>query len=81
MDMRKLVGRNVARIRREKGLTQEEVEARSGFSQQYLSGLERGQRNPTVVTVFELAQALGVSHLDLLAPLPSGAKRTRKSRS
>ena len=66
MDMRTLVGRNFARLRREKGLTQEEVEARSGFSQQYLSSLERGRRNPTVITLFELAQALGVracSHL------------------
>jgi len=42
MDMRKLVGRNFARLRQEKGLTQEDVEARSGFSQQYISGLERG---------------------------------------
>ena len=41
MDMRKLVGRNFARIRREKGLTQEAVEERSGFSQQYLSGYPR----------------------------------------
>ena len=66
MDMRKLVGRNFARIRREKGLTQEEVEARSGFSQQYLSGLERGHRNPTVITLFELAKALDVNHIELL---------------
>lgn len=66
MDMRKLVGRNFARIRREKGLTQEEVEARSGFSQQYLSGLERGHRNPTVITLFELAKALDVTHIELL---------------
>lgn len=68
MDMRRLVGRNLERIRRARGLTQEQLEARSGFSQQYLSGLERGRRNPTVVTVYELAQALGVSHLDLLQP-------------
>lgn len=68
MDMRKLVGRNFARLRREKGLTQEEVEARSGFSQQYLSSLERGRRNPTVITLFELSQALGVSHVDLVEP-------------
>lgn len=68
MDMRKLVGRNFARIRREKLLTQEEVEARSGFSQQYLSGLEQGRRNPTVVTLYELARALGVSHVDLVMP-------------
>ncbi|MGR7995791.1 helix-turn-helix domain-containing protein [Xanthobacter sp. ZOL 2024] len=68
MDMRKLVGRNFARLRREKGLTQEEVETRSGFSQQYLSGLERGRRNPTVITLYELAQALDVSHVELVKP-------------
>lgn len=68
MDMRVLVGRNFARLRREKGLTQEEVADRSGFSQQYLSSLERGRRNPTVITLFELAQALGVDHVSLVAP-------------
>ncbi len=74
MDVRKLVGRNVARIRREKGLTQEQVEALSGFSQQYLSGLENGQRNPSLVTIYELAKALGVSHVDLVMP-DRGKKR------
>ena len=68
MDMRKLVGRNFARLRRAKGLTQEEIEARSGFSQQYLSSLERGRRNPTVITLYELAQALGVTHVQLVEP-------------
>jgi transcriptional regulator with XRE-family HTH domain len=68
MDMRRLVGRNLARIRTAKGLTQEALAERSGFSQQYLSGLERGRRNPTIVTLYELAQALGVDHLDLLRP-------------
>ncbi|MBB3525969.1 transcriptional regulator with XRE-family HTH domain [Rhizobium sp. BK456] len=67
--MRKLVGSNFARLRREKGLTQEEVEARSGFSQQYLSSLERGRRNPTVITIYELAQALDVSHVELVRPI------------
>lgn len=68
MDMRKLVGRNAARIRQERGLTQEQLAVLSGLSQQYISGLERGRRNPTIVTVHELAVALGVSHLDLLRP-------------
>ena len=68
MDMRKLVGRNFARLRREKGLTQEDVEARSGYSQQYLSGLERGKRNPSIITLYEIAQALGVSHVELVTP-------------
>ncbi len=70
MDMRLLVGRNVARLRRAKGLTQEQLEERSGFSQHYLSGLERGQRNPTIVTIYELAKALDVDFRALLEPDP-----------
>ena len=63
-----MVGQNVSRIRKKKGLTQERFAEISGFSQQYLSSLENGRRNPTVVTIYELATALGVSHLDLLRP-------------
>ena len=68
MDMRKLVGDNCARIRKARGYTQEQLAELSGLTQQYLSDLERGKRNPTVVTVYEIAQALGVSHLDMLEP-------------
>jgi transcriptional regulator with XRE-family HTH domain len=68
MDMRRLVGRNVRRARQSLGLTQEELADRSGFSQQYLSGLERGRRNPTVVTLYELASALRVDHVALVMP-------------
>jgi transcriptional regulator with XRE-family HTH domain len=39
MDMRKLVGKNVKRIREKKGLTQERLAEISGFSQQYISGI------------------------------------------
>ncbi len=68
MDMRKLVGRNVRRFRLQGGLTQEQLSAASGFSQQYISDLERGLRNPTVVSVYELAQALDVNYLELMKP-------------
>jgi transcriptional regulator with XRE-family HTH domain len=68
MDMRALVGRNVRRARVRAKLTQEQFSEKSGFSQQYISGLERGRRNPTVVTLYELALALGVSPVDLLRP-------------
>lgn len=68
MDMRKLVGRNVRRIRLRKGLTQERLAEICGFSQQYISGLEQGHRNPTVVTVYEIASALSVSYLELMRP-------------
>jgi len=68
MDMRKLVGRNVRRIRQKNGLTQEEFADISGFSQQYLSGLEQGKRNPTIITLYEIAAALRVSHMELVRP-------------
>jgi transcriptional regulator with XRE-family HTH domain len=68
MDMRRLVGRNTKKVRLGKRLTQEELAERSGFSQQYISDLERGRRNPTVVSLYELAQALGVNYLELLQP-------------
>jgi transcriptional regulator with XRE-family HTH domain len=68
MDMRAIVGTNVRAMRLAKGWTQEQFAERSGFSQQYISGLESGRRNPTVVSLFELAQALGVRPTDLLQP-------------
>ena len=45
MDMRRLVGRNFARLRLAKGFTQERFAEVSGVTQQYVSGLERGKRN------------------------------------
>lgn len=69
MDMRKLVGANVRRFRQEKGLTQEEFAEKSGFSQQYVSGLENGRRNPTIVSLYELAQALDTTPIALITPV------------
>lgn len=69
MDMRRLVGLNFARLRKDKGFTQERFAETSGFTQQYISDLERGRRNPTVVTLFHLASALGVMPADLVAEL------------
>lgn len=66
MDMRKLVGRNVRRLRLAAGMTQEQYAEASGFSQQYISDLERGRRNPTIVSLFELAQALNATPADLI---------------
>lgn len=81
MDMRRLVGRNVRRARSERGLTQEQFAERSGFTQQYISDLERGRRNPTVVTLFELASALSVEHVELVRPDEQALaeRETRKS--
>ena len=71
MDMRRLVGTNVRALRLAKGWTQEQFAERSGFSQQYISGLESGRRNPTIVSLFELAQALDTTPDSLLRPRPA----------
>ena len=68
MDMRKLIGRNVRAARVARGMTQEKLADISGFSQQYISDLERGRRNPTIVSLYELAQALRVTPVELLNP-------------
>jgi len=74
MDMRRLVGLNVKRLRERNGLTQEQFAELSGFSQQYISSLERGRRNPTIITIYELSVALGVSHMDLVRPRKAGMR-------
>lgn len=70
MDMRKVIGYNFARLRQKKGMTQEVAAEKSGFSQSYIGWLERGQRNPTVISVYMLAQAIDVVPADLMQPLP-----------
>ncbi|RUV48752.1 XRE family transcriptional regulator [Mesorhizobium sp. M5C.F.Ca.IN.020.29.1.1] len=70
MDVRNHVGRNFARLRREKSLTQEEVEGLPGSvnGNPVTSSLERGRRNPTMITLSELAQELDVRHVELVKP-------------
>lgn len=59
-DVRRLVGRNVKRLRIAAGLSQAELANRMGIDRAYVSGLELGQRNPTVVTLWHIGKALGV---------------------
>jgi transcriptional regulator with XRE-family HTH domain len=59
-DVRRMVGRNVQRLRIAAGLSQAALAERMGVDRAYVSGLELGQRNPTVVTLWHIAQALDV---------------------
>ena len=76
MDVRRLVGLNFERLRREKGFTQEGFAEISGMTQQYVSDLERGKRNPTVLTLHYLASALSVKPADLLVEVDAAAVET-----
>lgn len=68
MDIRRQVGLNVQRIRRSRGWSQEELAFQSGLHRTYISGIERGTRNPTVTVLKVLADALGTPPGTLLDP-------------
>jgi transcriptional regulator with XRE-family HTH domain len=61
MDAKTLIGRYVRKLREEKGLTQDQVAAKTGISYQYLSGMENGRENFSIDVLDSLACALGVS--------------------
>jgi transcriptional regulator with XRE-family HTH domain len=61
MNIKAVVGRNVRRYRELKGISQEELAFDAELHRTYVSGVERGVRNPTVLIVGKLANALGVA--------------------
>lgn len=66
MDIRKQVGENVCRIRKDLGWSQEDLAWESGLHRTYISGVERGVRNPTIVVLQRMADALGVEPVELM---------------
>ncbi len=66
MDIRALVGKNVARLRRERALKQEPLSEVSGFTQSYLSQIENGRVNLTLLRLHDLAEAFGIRPGELL---------------
>jgi transcriptional regulator with XRE-family HTH domain len=77
---KKLVFRNafgslVRRRRTEVGLTQEGLALETGLDRTYVSGIERGRRNPTLTVIAVLAEGLKTTASDLLHGLEKEAKR------
>lgn len=65
MDVNELFAANIRRQRRRKGWTQEKLADETGLHRTYISGVERGVRNPTVAIVGRFAEAFGVKPADL----------------
>lgn len=61
MDIRKAVGKKLTQIRKRKGLSQEELAFECDLHRTYISGIERGVRNPTVLILDKIAKALKIS--------------------
>jgi transcriptional regulator with XRE-family HTH domain len=66
MDVVQLLGRNVRRYRKLKGMTQEQLALEACMERSYVSDLERGERNPSVRALGRLAAALAVDPMLLL---------------
>ena len=66
MDVVQLLGENVRRYRKLKGMTQEQLAAEAGMERSYVSDLERGTRNPSVAALGRLAEALDILPFQLL---------------
>lgn len=59
MDLLHAFGITLKQFRKQKSWSQEELADRSGLDRTYISLLERGHRNPTLSTLFSLANCLG----------------------
>lgn len=68
MEIRRLFASNVRALRQDKGLSQEQLAFEAGIHRTYVSGVERGVRNPTLLLVAKFAKALGVAPDVLLRP-------------
>ena len=67
-----VLGANVRKRREEKDLTQEALAERANLDPTYISGIERGVRNPSVISVVRIAKALGTTTSKLLTNVDDG---------
>ena len=58
-DWRNIVGSNVRRLRHERGMTQEQLAFEARLDLTYIGGIERGRRNPSLLVMVRIAEALG----------------------
>lgn len=61
MNINTQLGMRIRYLRKQKGLSQEDLALDSGVNKNYLSDLERGERNPTIVVLEKIATSLGVT--------------------
>ena len=61
-----IVGKNVRNLRLSASLTQERLAQEAEIDLTYVSGIERGKRNPSLLVMARLAKALGVHPRDFL---------------
>ncbi len=75
MDVRRRLGLNLKKLREDQGFSQESFADHCGLHRTYISGIERGVRNPTVLILDKIAKALRVPAGQLLDDVRPPGKR------
>lgn len=65
-DPKKLFGNKVRAMRKERGWSQEELADASELDRTYIGGIERGERNVSIMNIAKIARALGVTAASLI---------------
>ncbi len=68
-DPKHILAKNLRRLRRTTGLSQEALASRAGLHRTYISSIECAQRNVSIENIFSLAAALGCDARELIKPL------------
>ena len=55
------IGRRIAELRKEVGLTQEQLAVKTGLDRTFVGYIEKGDRNPSIETANKIARALGIT--------------------
>jgi transcriptional regulator with XRE-family HTH domain len=71
MNVLRLVGLNLRNARLGKGLSQETLANEAEVAMNYVSGIERGVQNPTVMVLHRLARVLGITESQFFAAAPN----------
>jgi transcriptional regulator with XRE-family HTH domain len=71
------VAQTLRREREKRGLSMNRVAERAGLSQQIVSYVERGMRNPTLETLLRITAAIEIDVVEVLRQATRGAARTR----
>lgn len=81
MNLLVALGKRIQTLRERKGLTQEQLEEKTGVNTKYISAIERGQKNVTIKTLEKIAKGLDVElyELCLLSEEPKSEKMAKKT--